>query len=264
MKKILFPLFLLVAGLLVFESCKKNNGGTAKLAIYLTDDPADYAEVNIDIKEVLVDVSDNSTENWQSVAITPGIYNLLDFRNGMDVLLGTIDLPEGKISRMRLVLGSNNSLVDSAGNTYQLKTPSAQQSGLKLNLSTDVDLVAGITYKVWIDFDAGRSVVKAGNSGNYILKPVIRTFVEASGGTIKGIILPGAAESWVYAIRGANDTVASAKPDSTTGMFMMKGIDADTYKLGIDAKNNYKDTVITPVVVTVGAVTDIGTVTLKQ
>lgn len=264
MKKILFPLFLLVAGLLVFESCKKNSGGSAKLAIYLTDDPADYAEVNIDIKEVLVDISDNGTENWQSVAITPGIYNLLDFRNGMDVLLGTIDLPEGNISRMRLVLGPNNSLVDSAGNSYELKTPSAQQSGLKLNLKTDVDLVAGITYKVWIDFDAGRSVVKAGNSGKYILKPVIRTFVEASGGSIKGIVLPTAADPWVYAIRGTDDTVASAKPDGTTGMFMMKGIAPDTYRLGIDANNNYKDSVFTPVVVTVGAITDVGTITLKQ
>jgi Domain of unknown function (DUF4382) len=262
MKKILFPLFLLMAGLVVFESCKKN-GGSAKLAVYLTDDPADYAEVNIDIKEVLVNVGGNGTDDWKSVSITPGIYNLLDFRNGLDVLLGSIELPAGKVSQMRMVLGTNNTLVDSAGNTYDLKTPSAQQSGLKFNLN-NVVLTEGITYKVWIDFDAGRSVVKAGNSGNYNLKPVIRTYTEALSGAIKGIIMPLAADAWVYAIKGTNDTVASAKPDAVTGMFLMKGIAPDTYKLGIDASNNYKDSVFTPVAVTLGTVTNVGTITLKQ
>jgi len=262
MKKILFPLLLILAGITTFQSCKKNTGG-AKLAVYLTDDPADYAEVNIDIKEVLVNVGDNGQENWKSVPITPGIYNLLDFRNGLDVLLGSIELPAGKVSQMRMVLGPNNTLVDSSGKTYDLKTPSAQQSGLKFNLN-NVVLTEGISYKVWIDFDAGRSVVKAGNSGNYNLKPVIRTYTEAISGAIKGIILPGAADAWVYAIRGANDTIASAKPDGTTGMFMMKGIAPDTYKLGIDASNNYKDSVITPVTVTLGTITDVGTITLKQ
>ncbi|HEX4959012.1 MAG TPA: DUF4382 domain-containing protein [Lacibacter sp.] len=262
MKKILFPFLLLTAGFAVFQSCNKQNG-KAKLAVYLTDDPADYKEVNIDIKEVLVNVGDNGSENWKSVPITPGIYNLLDFRNGMDVLLGTIELPAGKISQMRMVLGSNNTLVDEAGKSYDLKTPSAQQSGLKFNLN-NVVLTEGITYKIWIDFDAGRSVVKAGNSGIYNLKPVIRTYSEAVSGAIKGIILPSAADAWVYAIKGATDTVASAKPDATTGFFMMKGIAPDTYKLGIDANNNYKDSVVSPVTVTLGAVTDVGTVTLKQ
>jgi hypothetical protein len=262
MKKILFPLALLLTGFVVFESCKKNNG-QAKLAVYLTDDPADYAEVNIDIKEVLVNVGDNGQDSWKSIPITPGVYNLLDFRNGLDVLLGTIELPAGKASQMRMVLGPNNTLVDSSGKTFDLKTPSAQQSGLKFNLN-NVTLTEGITYKVWIDFDAGRSVVKAGNSGNYNLKPVIRTYTEALSGAIKGIILPTSADAWVYAIRGAADTVASAKPDAATGKFMMKGIAADTYKLGIDANNNYKDSVFTPVNVVVGAITDVGTITLKQ
>jgi hypothetical protein len=260
MKKILFPLFLLAAGFIVFESCKKNSG-QAKLAVYLTDDPANYDEVNIDIKEVLVNVSNSGGENWKSVPITPGVYNLLDFRNGLDVLLGTIELPAGKISQMRMVLGPNNS-VKEGNNTYVLSTPSAQQSGLKFNVNAE--LLEGVTYKLWIDFDAGRSVVKAGNSGKYNLKPVIRTYTEALSGAIKGIILPSAADAWVYAIKGANDTVASAKPDGTTGMFLMKGIAPDTYKLGIDASNNYKDSVITPVTVTLGAITDVGTITLKQ
>jgi hypothetical protein len=260
MKKILFPLLLLVAGFILFESCRKNNG-QAKLAIYLTDDPANYDEVNIEIKEVLVNVSNSGGENWKSVAITPGVYNLLDFRNGLDTLLGSIELPAGKVSQIRMVLGSNNSVKEGT-KVYELTTPSAQQSGLKFNVQ--VELQEGVNYKLWIDFDAGRSVVKAGNSGKYILKPVIKTFTEAISGAIKGNVLPGEAKAWIYAINSNNDTVASAKPDSLNGYFLMRGITPSVYKLSIDGSNGYRDSVISYVTVTLGQTTNTGTTILKQ
>lgn len=50
-------------------------------------------------------------------------------------------------------------------------------------------MIDGIEYKLWLDFDAGRSVVEIGN-GNYILKPVIRIYSEATSGAIKGSVLP--------------------------------------------------------------------------
>lgn len=257
MKRILFATAALIL-LVAMNACNKNK--QAKLELYLTDDPANYSEVNIDIQKVLINVS-NGGENWKELAITPGIYNLLDFRNGLDVLLGSVELPAGKVSQIRMELGTRNTVKE--GNTiYDLTTPSAQQSGLKFNVN--VELTEGITYRLWIDFDAGRSVVKAGNSGKYLLKPVIRTYTEANGGSIKGIILPAAAEAWAYAISSTNDTVASAKPELITGMFLMKGIQAGTYKVAIDGKNNYKDTTISNVNVTNGAVTNIGTITLVQ
>ena len=257
MKKLFFASVAIMM-LLGIHACNKSK--QAKLEVYLTDDPANYSEVNIDIQKVLINVS-NGGDNWKELPITPGVYNLLDFRNGLDVLLGSIELPSGKVSQIRMVLGANNSVKEGT-NVYELTTPSAQQSGLKFNVN--VELTEGITYRLWIDFDAGRSVVKAGNSGKYILKPVIRTFTEANGGAINGIILPAAAEAWAYAISNTNDTVASAKPETTTGMFLMKGVQAGTYKIAIDGKNNYKDTTITNVNVTNGVVTNIGTITLVQ
>lgn len=257
MKKLFFAAAAIMM-LFGMYACNKNK--QAKLEVYLTDDPANYSEVNIDIQKVLINVS-NGGENWKELPITPGVYNLLDFRNGLDVLLGSIELPAGKVSQIRMELGTNNSVKEGT-NVYVLTTPSAQQSGLKFNVN--VELTEGITYKLWIDFDAGRSVVKAGNSGKYILKPVIKTFTEATGGAIKGIILPPTAEAWAYAISNTNDTVASAKPETTTGMFLMKGVQAGTYKIAIDGKNNYKDTTISNVNVTNGVVTNIGTITLVQ
>jgi hypothetical protein len=52
-----------------------------------------------------------------------------------------------------------------------LTTPSADQSGLKLN--TDMDVTGSQTADFVIDFDACKSIVSAGGSGKYLLKPVL-------------------------------------------------------------------------------------------
>jgi len=57
--------------------------------------------------------------------------------NGKDTLLVTDEIPSGMLSQIRLILGENNSvMVDSI--VYDIKTPSAQESGLKLNVHQDI------------------------------------------------------------------------------------------------------------------------------
>ncbi|MFN4285152.1 MAG: DUF4382 domain-containing protein [Lacibacter sp.] len=260
MKQHVVAAALLLLITIVLGACTKNENPQARLSIYLTDDPARYEAVNIDVQKVLVTYQNDGPNNWKELNIQPGIYNLLDFRNGMDLLLGTTELPAGRINQIRLVLGPQNTVVE-RGVTHILETPSAQQSGLKLNVQ--VELTEGIDYKLWIDFDAGRSVVKAGNSGKYLLKPVIKTFTQARGGSIAGTVLPAAAQAWVYALRGT-DTVASALPESTNGRFLMRGIDAGTYAVAIDAPAGYRDTTLQNITVTNGQVTNVGTITLQQ
>jgi len=154
--------------LLFVASCSKDSSQTATLQVRLTDAPGDYQEVNIDIDSVKVSSSNTSGSNssWVGLDVKKGVYNLLDLTNGLDTLLGTTVLPAGKITQLRLVLGSNNT-VKVAGQSYPLSTPSAQQSGLKILINTT--LSAGVTYKITLDFDAARSIVVTGNS-NYILK----------------------------------------------------------------------------------------------
>ena len=64
-----------------------------------------------------------------------------------------------------------NSVVPTGGGETALTMPSAQQSGLKMNV--DIDVAAGQIADVVLDFDACKSVVRRGNSGQYNLKPVI-------------------------------------------------------------------------------------------
>ena len=263
MKKLLF--ILLAASTFALQSCSKNNSSPladASMSVYLVDGPAAYEKVFIDVQSVQVKASTDASENeWQTIKITrPGIYNLLNFKNGIDTLLGTLKLPAGRINQLRLVLGSNNNIVLN-GVTYPLSTPSAQQSGLKLQIKAD--LIAGIDYRIWIDFDAARSIVETG-SGTYILKPVIRTFAQAETGAIKGFTLPISAKGWVFAIANVNDTISSTPADLLTGAYLLRGLPAATYKVSFRATAGlYRDTTITNVAVTTGIVTDLGTLTFK-
>ncbi|HAZ25659.1 MAG TPA: hypothetical protein DCY95_14560, partial [Algoriphagus sp.] len=68
-----------------------------------------------------------------------------------------------------------------------LKTPSAQQNGLKIKVNQPIE--GGQSYNLVIDFDVAKSIVVAGNSGNIILKPVLRAYLEEAAG-ISGLVLP--------------------------------------------------------------------------
>jgi hypothetical protein len=254
---------------LVFTSCQKNNNmaggdmnGPYTMSVYLTDDPTIYDKVNLDIREVQIKKDNDQSENgWQTLHMSrAGIYNLLNFTNGADTILATDKIANAHVSQVRLILGENNSVVINGVN-YPLETPSAQQSGLKINI--DADLVAGIEYKLWLDFDASRSIVTTGN-GKYILKPVIRAYTKAVSGSVTGIVLHLTADATIYALTNTNDTVASAMPNASTGMFLISGLSAGTYSIAVNGRNAFSDTTYNNVSVTNEAVTDIGTVELHQ
>lgn len=253
-------LLVLLSTVFLLPSCKKEN---SRLTVYLTDAPADYDAVNIEVIGLQVKASTDPGEGgWQTMPlpVTPVIYNLLDFRNGMETLLSSIELPAGKVSQLRLILGENNTIVlNGTVEDLPLEVPSGQESGLKFNIHAD--LVAGVEYKLWIDFDCARSVVDNG-AGDYILKPVLRTFTEATSGAIKGIVLPTAAGATVTATFGT--TVLSAIPDPTTGEFLIRGVPEGTWTVTFDANNGYIDQTINNVTVAIGQVADVGSVTLVQ
>lgn len=262
MKKLI--LLLIPVAIIGFIACSKNasTSNTSSLNVYLVDGPAAYDKVYIDVQSIQVKATtDTSQSDWQTLNIPrTGVYNLLDFKNGLETLLGTLQLPAGHISQLRLILGTNNSVVLN-GVSYPLATPSSQQSGLKLAINAD--LLSGIDYKLWIDFDAARSIIQTGNN-TYILKPVIRTFTQSESGAIKGIVLPIAAKGWVFAIVNSTDTISSTPVDITTGAYLLRGIPANTYKVAFHATiGNYMDTTFSAVTVTTGNITDLGTLTLK-
>lgn len=241
----------------LFLSCEDEKN--AKIEVWLTDAPGDFQEVNIDLKAVEIHSSETeSVKGWKSLETTHGIYDLLKLTNGKETLLGSLELPGGKISQIRLKLGENNTLKVN-GIVYPLSTPSAQQSGLKLQVHEV--LMEGITYKILLDFDAAKSVVQTGN-GAYSLKPVIRTITKAQDGAIKGIISPTGKSVSISAIKN-EETVTTTYSDDL-GNFLLRGLDAGTYRIVFDAGEGYPLIEKTNVTVEIGVVTDLGTVEVTK
>ena len=254
-------LFILFSTVLFISSCKKDT--TSRLTVYLTDAPADYDEVNIEVVGIQVKASSDPGEGgWTTMPmpVSPVIYNLLEFTNGMETLLSTFELPAGKVSQLRLILGDNNTIVvNGVTEPLPLEVPSGSESGLKFNIHAD--LIGGVEYKLWIDFDVLHSIVDNG-AGSYILKPVLRTFNEAISGAIKGVVGPVDAHVTVQAMDGIS--ILSAIPDPASGEFLIRGVPAGTWSVFIDANNGYIDKTISNIIVTVGDVADIGSITLTQ
>ena len=257
-------LFILFSTVLFISSCKKD--ATSRLTVYLTDAPAEYDAVNIEVVGIQVKASSDPGEGgWTTMpmAVSPVVYDLLEFTNGMETLLSTFELPAGKVSQLRLILGDNNSIVvNGISSVLPMEVPSGSESGLKFNIHAD--LIAGVEYKLWIDFDVLRSIVVNG-AGDHILKPVIRTFTLATSGAIKGVVSPLAANATIQATDGLGG-ILTAIPDQLTGEFLIRGVPPGTWSVLIDADANslYIDKTISNIIVTTGEVADIGSITLTQ
>lgn len=174
MKKILAILLVSTA---IIMSCSEDNDGTGMLSVSLTDAPADYEAVLIDLQGLRINASNDTLDEsgWQELTLdTMGQIDLLMLTDGKSILLSEEELPVGRINQMRMILGSNNEIVVQ-GDTMELKTPSAQQSGLKFNIHADI--TDNETFNMTIDFDAEKSVIEKGN-GSYSLKPVISVITD--------------------------------------------------------------------------------------
>ncbi|TNE82428.1 MAG: DUF4382 domain-containing protein [Bacteroidetes bacterium] len=219
----------------------------------MTDAPGPYDEVNVEIVGVEIH---SDVNGWNTLAMSaPGVYNLLDFTNGLDTLIASSTLPSGNISQLRLILGDNNTVVI-GGTSYPLKTPSAQQSGLKLQIHQN--LIPDITYTILLDFDASQSIVETGN-GKYILKPVLRTITEGIDGIIQGNLDPDMVAQ-IWAIHNG-DTFGTYSDSS--GAFMIKGLEAGTYQVDILPPSPYADTTFNGVGVVNGQITNMGTLNIQ-
>ena len=235
MKKFNFNLWMAAfLSFFILVGCNDQDGtkdGNAKLSVSLIDAPADYDEVWVEILALEVQPKDSDEDDesaWISIeneSVEKKI-DLLTLTGGNALNLGTEEIPAGFISQIRLILGNDNYIMQD-GIRINLTTPSAQQTGLKLQLNQE--LLAGIQYDLILDFDAAQSIVKAGNSGQYILKPVLRVVAEGNA-SIKGNVMPLEASSTVYGIQNG-DTLATFTDDK--GDFILKGLEQGEYRVEI-------------------------------
>ncbi|MGB7786991.1 MAG: DUF4382 domain-containing protein [Salinimicrobium sp.] len=225
-------LFALTAG---FVSCSKDDDsgsseeGKAHVTVKMTDAPGDYYGVFVDVEEVMVNTSTEADADaeagWQTIATrNDEPINLLELTGGVTELLAEADLPAGYLGKIRLVLGENNYLKETEnGPQIMMNTPSAQQSGLKLQVNQE--LQADADYTFILDFDVDESVVNTGNGG-YNLKPVIRASVEENSSSISGTVV-GNAEDVLVTATGLHAEVSAHT--NAEGKFELHGLPQGTY-----------------------------------
>lgn len=219
-------------------------GGNGTLRVLLTDAPAcGYDNVFVTVQEVRVHqdaAAAESATGWRSIALEPPRrIDLLTLGNGLLTELGRTTLPAGRYTQLRLVLAENstanplaNAVKPTGAAEVGLATPSAQQSGLKLQ--TAIDVGSGRQTDFVVDFDACDSIVRAGNSGNIILKPVLRGMPLMTSGVQGRIDAALAGPQTVISLQQAGRIVKSAVPDSS-GAYVLSPVAPGNYQLVLSA-----------------------------
>lgn len=240
-----------MASALLLAACGGGGGGgtaavpegTVRLA--LTDAPScGYDHVYVTVERVRMHKSDGAGDSeggWEEIVLaTPKRLDLLELTNGTLEELGQTDVPAGTYSQIRLVLAANtganplaNSVHPTGGAEVPLKTPSAQQSGLKLKAKFEVE-ADGLADLV-LDFDACRSIVTAGSSGGYNLKPVLSLSKRVQTG-IQGYVSTTMTLNATTVSAQQNGVVLRSTVPDTTGKFVLPFLAAGNYDVVITSE----------------------------
>lgn len=196
-----FILFSLISG------CGGGGGSdsgpaTGSIQVGLTDAAtSEYQAVYVSVAEVQVHGDGGS---WQTISSPNKTINLLELVNGVRETLAIATLPAGNYTQMRLVLMNKpdndinilyvkhpyaNYFIDPLNNAIELKVPSAFESGLKIVKGFSIS--PNQTTELILDFDVSKSIVMAGSSGNWLMKPTIKMLMSAEWSIVEGSVTSG-------------------------------------------------------------------------
>lgn len=179
-----------------FACTDTNENATGKASISITDAPIDDANV----KAVFISINSvevKGPDGWKTLDAfeEPIKIDLLSYQNGEAYFLTEETLEAAAYNEVRLMLDiqekTNGSQQNAGcyieykdGTTQPLFVPSGGQSGYKAK--GDFVIPAGGTVALTLDFDVRKAIVKAGNSGKFILKPTVRLIANNNAGLING------------------------------------------------------------------------------
>jgi hypothetical protein len=181
-----------------------NSSNSGTLVVRLTDAPfladslksVDIYVVRVDARQSDVDdagadsnLNDDASANdgWRTVASPKASINLLSLQNGVAATLGQANLAPGTYNGFRLIIDPSKSSVTlkggqvlNGGTTPGVTFPSASRSGIKIVLDKPVQIVAGTTTALLVDFNVNDSFVMRGNTidkNGLLFKPVIKATI---------------------------------------------------------------------------------------
>lgn len=235
--KSFFILAMTSLTLISLTSCKKDddgpggNGNEGSFKVAMTDSPAEYAGLNVEIKGVSVY---SEAAGWTSLSSQTKTYNVLSLTNGKEAELNSSSsgkVRAGTYTKCMIIFGDHFSIDvfgdASLGGIWAdgVATFDMTYEGDKtviLDISHEVD--ANTSAKVLLDFDAASSIKE--DAGNYVLKPVMREIKDAATG-VKGSV-SGAASALIQ-VTGNGETYSAYV--SATGEFMFRGLKSGAHNI---------------------------------
>lgn len=177
--------------------------GMGSVRVQLTDAPFPFDSVaKVEIHVVRIDArlqdpdsatvaavdDDDNTDGWFVLARPGKVFELLALRGGKLADLGTAVLPVGTYNGLRLVIDPaqssltlKNGMQLTGTSSPGVKFPSADRSGLKIQLASGVDVDEDNVTVLVVDFDVGQSFVMRGNSitqNGLLFKPTLSATVK--------------------------------------------------------------------------------------
>jgi hypothetical protein len=175
-------------------------------------------------------------------------------------LLASGYTPSGAIKMVRITLGDNNSVVADSVH-YPLSLYKNKKQVIIKAKGEDVDQINPGNLQLWLDFDAGRSIIKEYNN-RFVLRPMINMFTPKRSASIEGRVLPSNADVIVSAIANGDTLVTFPRND---GYFKIRGIKSATADIFFNATaNGYQDTTINAKDLHPGKENNIGIINLRK
>ena len=264
---------LLVAGL---AACGGAGGGGAEsgtLRLAMTDAPScGYDAVNVTVQKVRVHQSSSASDSdggWSEIVLNPAKrIDLLNLHNGVLAELGQTPLPVGKYTQLRMILVDNKDVpfanavtlttLPASTQQFELTTPSGQQSGIKANI--DITIAPNKLADFVIDFDACKSVVSAGGSGKYLLKPVVTVIPRYISG-VAGFVDTSIANGSTTVSAQQNGVIIKSTIPTSSGTFLLQPVAPGNYTLVVTAPGR-TTAIVTSVPVVTDTVTSINSSTM--
>jgi len=202
--KFLYPLvagLFLAASLLQLDGCSSGsdvftnanaNPDTGQVSLLLKDKPSeDFDQINITVN------------SWQLLgdgdpvvlSDTVETFNLLDFRNSFDVVVGALDVPVGSYSKIRLDVAQVELVkLDVDGNVVRTESPKLPSGKIDFVFSGTVVVAPNSTLVLKIDMDADNSIeYHATGNDKYIFRPVVKIEVRSDAADavirLSGVVL---------------------------------------------------------------------------
>jgi hypothetical protein len=256
--------FLLIfLSILLLTSCQETDTSPKALVnVFLTDAPAQWDSVLVEILGVELEFVQSGRSGEIQKFFLPfepedKQIDVASLVAGNVQALVRNEFQIGQLTKVSLRIGSGNSLFV-GDKRYDLPSASSSQD---IPVALEIDLEAGISYDVILDFDLEKSIQLINNDPRtYAFNPTISAYTGIGRGQLRGTIAPSSLRPAVYAVSGT-DTLNTHT--NTSGAFTFR-LAEGSYTVFVDPKDSrYLPASIPNVVLEKGKITTLERITLS-